>query len=356
MQVTRDAEEDLEMNAWKHAEALRTQDFRMVIRPNVDTMYSHAWLDLTGGPVLLSVPDTAGRYYVVQAIDEWSLTFATVGTRTTGDGARSFVFVPSGAEKAGDGGDKGAWPSDAMVIRSPKSYVWLLLRIQSDGPEDLDPIRRLQDQFRLRVLDDQRKSSSGAPAAVASSRLRPEVESSLNAGTPPPGAVARLEAPAFFGWASELWGTPEIPVLAADAELVARIAPLGLRPGASLDWASLSPAQRSALEAAKGLGMRKLAAEAARQGGANDGGWYYLKDNWYRVEDHLVLQQQPTNYALRTALSMEALGFLPLQEATYLDRAPRRVQPSRPRQRQDLQLAAHPARRVQRVAPGVLAE
>jgi hypothetical protein len=79
------------------------------------------------------------------------------------------------------------------------------------------------------------------------------------------------------------------------------------------------------LEKAKELGRRKLIEEAVKQGGANEGGWYYLRDNWYRVEGHRVLQQQPSNHALRTALSIEALGFLPLQEATYLSAGVPRV-------------------------------
>jgi hypothetical protein len=119
----------------------------------VEDAAADAWLDLTCGPVMLSVPDTAGRYYVVQAIDEWSLTLATVGTRTTGNAARSFVFVSPETEKAGESRREHWWPSDATVIRSPTSYVWLLLRIQSDDPEELDVIRRLQGRFPLRVLD-----------------------------------------------------------------------------------------------------------------------------------------------------------------------------------------------------------
>jgi hypothetical protein len=38
-----------------------------------------------------------------------------------------------------------------------------------------------------------------------------------------------------------------------------------------------------------------------------------------------VHPQQPSNYALRAALAIEALGFLPLQEATYLSAGVPRV-------------------------------
>src|SRR3712207_6915906 len=40
---------------WRFPEA----DFRDVVRPNFDTLYSVAWLDLSDGPLVLHVPDTA---------------------------------------------------------------------------------------------------------------------------------------------------------------------------------------------------------------------------------------------------------------------------------------------------------
>ena len=49
------------MNMFNNIPAFPTADLRVVVRPNFDTLYSSAWLDLTKEPVIVSVPDTSGQ-------------------------------------------------------------------------------------------------------------------------------------------------------------------------------------------------------------------------------------------------------------------------------------------------------
>ena len=103
---------------------------------NNDTIYSIAQLDSSGGPVRLRVPDTAGRYYVLQFVDAWTNNFAYVGHRATGTEAGTFLLVPPGWDGLARRGER--------VIRVPTDVASIVGRWAVAGEADLPAVRALQ--------------------------------------------------------------------------------------------------------------------------------------------------------------------------------------------------------------------
>jgi hypothetical protein len=131
-------------NALYHWRRLADHTTRDLSTPNNDTLYSSAWLDLTGGPLRVRVPDTANRYYSVAFMDLFTNNFAYVGQRVTGTRAGEFVLVGPAS--------RGTPPSGPRVIQAPTNDVWMFVRILVDGPADLPVVHALQDQFKIEPL------------------------------------------------------------------------------------------------------------------------------------------------------------------------------------------------------------
>jgi hypothetical protein len=182
------------------------------VSPNNDTCYLMAGCDLRDGPLLLSVPDTDDRYYVLQFVDAWSENFAYIGRRATGTGAQTFVLAPAGYD--------GEIPDGATLVAVPTSIFAIVGRLQVDGVDDLPAVHALQDQFSLGPLH----ASSGGRGQYGVPQVEVDVSDELLwweqfrvslAAFPPSSADAEfLDTAALLG----LTGTSS-PLVDADPDL-----------------------------------------------------------------------------------------------------------------------------------------
>ena len=102
-------------NQFVHERVYPPASFKQVVRLNVDTLYSSAFLDLSKEPIVMTVPDTHGRYYLLPLMDAWTNVFASPGTRTRGDAATSFLIA---------GPDwTGIAPVGSQLLKSPTNLV-----------------------------------------------------------------------------------------------------------------------------------------------------------------------------------------------------------------------------------------
>jgi hypothetical protein len=133
-------------NIFAHVRAFPTAAMRTVARPNFDTLYSSAWIDLTEGPVVVSTADTHDRYFLLPMLDMWTDVFAVLGKRTSGTSAANFALAPPGWN--------GYLPPDVERINAPTSLVWIIGRTQTNGVKDYDAVHKIQDDYRITLLQD----------------------------------------------------------------------------------------------------------------------------------------------------------------------------------------------------------
>lgn len=227
-------------NTFNNIAAYPNADMRAVVRPNFDTLYSSAWLDLTHEPMIVSVPDTGGRYYLLPMLDMWSDVFASLGSRTTGTKAANFLVAPPGWN--------GDLPEGVTRINAPTPHVWIIGRTRTDGPADYARVHEVQKGYRITPL-----SGWGKPPVVVTQTIDPSVD----VKTPPKTQVDTMAGDKFFAYAAELLkvNSPHI----TDQPIISRLKRIGLEKGKSFDITKIDATARKAIEGAPAEGQKLMA-------------------------------------------------------------------------------------------------
>jgi hypothetical protein len=272
-------------NAFAHVRTFPTAEMRTVVRPNFDTLYSSAWLDLTNGPVVVSTADTGGRYFMLPMLDMWTDVFAVPGKRTNGTGAADFALVPPEWN--------GRVPKGLESIDAPTPYVWIIGRTQTNGVKDYEAVHKVQDGYKITLLSDWGKPPQ---------RIEQKIDPSVDTRTEPVRQVNEMSADEYFNYGAELM--KRNPPHSTDWSINARMKRIGLEPGDDFDD-SMASADALAQGAVAGLKlMREKAPTIAR-----------IANGWQMNTDTMGVYG---NYYLKRAIvALVGLGANQVEDAIY---------------------------------------
>jgi hypothetical protein len=238
--------------------------------------------------MIVSTPDTSGRYYLLQMLDMWSDAFAAPGKRTSGTKAGQFAVVPPGWQ--------GELPTGVQSIAAPTPYVWILGRTQTNGTKDYAAVNQVQDGYTITPLS--RWGQEPQPITVT-------IDPSVDMTTPTLEQVNRMSAGVYFAYGAELMKlhSPHI----TDWSILARLQRIGLSPGKSFAIETLDPAIQQALEQAPMDGLQAMRAKALMLA--------RLVNGWYMPTDTIGVYG---NYYLKRAIvAMVFLGANQPEDAIY---------------------------------------
>ncbi len=259
--------------------------FKDVVRPNVDTLYTTAFINMKEGPWVFEMPANAERYELMPFMDAWTNVFASPGTRTSGHAGENYLLV--GPQWQGD------VPRGMSLLKSPTNMVWLIGRTQTNGTQDFATVHRLQDRLKLKKFNaDNNASSSENPRAWQPSTL-PSV--------PPVLQLRNMPTTQFFERLMQLMVAN--PPHADDAPMLQRLSTLKVVRGqpAHLNWLNAACFAMGRwladYKVHKVLGVKSI-----------DGTW---------SSPPLNLGAYGTDYNTRAAVAMVGLGANLPQDALY---------------------------------------
>ena len=99
------------------------------VTPNVNVIYGFGFLDLGPEPIILTVPDSKGRYYLVEIVDMYTNAFAYAGGLATRYKGGKFALVGPGF--------KGKLPEGVHRIDCPTRWTLIEPRVHVVNPADL---------------------------------------------------------------------------------------------------------------------------------------------------------------------------------------------------------------------------
>lgn len=202
------------VNQLMHGQRLADADLKTIVSPNVDTVCSQAWYDLSGEPMVYVLPET-DRFCQVQILDAWTKTVCVL------DQAGAYAIAHIGWE--------GDLPEGVTRISVPTETAWSIARIVLSGEEDLPAVRAIQKNMKLLPLSAYVNGGEHTPEKGSYTQENDYV---------PVEKILSMGPKAFFDKANKLMKTN--PPALDDAGILTKLAAVKVGPGMDFDPSALT--------------------------------------------------------------------------------------------------------------------
>lgn len=286
------------INYFSNKQNFPTPDDKTVVRPNCDTFYSIAFLNLIEGPLVLNMPPTGDQYYMMPLLDAFTNVIpGSPGKRTDDFKGGKYLIV----------GPKYSIPTDmdtspfVRVIHSPTNLVWALGRFQvnSTNPTDMHnngagKVMNLQSMLTITTIDGN-PPPKGVPPHQVSTDSANDIVSNMSIGE----FFARLNTLLILN-----------PPTKEDHPAMESYAPIGVGTEFTIPFNELSfePETMRALEALPNSIVEALTAEG-NNSSSNPDYWNYDLDQ--------AMGNYGTDYQKRAVIACIGFGANLIEDAVY---------------------------------------
>lgn len=276
-----------DVNRFAHILDIPGPDFQVVVRPNVDTLYSSAMLDLSAGPMQLDMPEVEGDRYVLMALlDGWSNNFAGLGTQTNHNKESHYLIV--GPDWQGD------VPDGLELVQSPTDLVWVIGRTEVRNRDDIAAANAVQKQLRLTPYGHELPDPDEVNCVDSKEKESPEE------------LIKELSGPEYFARLADLMRAN--PPLQWDGPIIEKLREIEVSPQRREAFLNREGLDRDALDNGRALGQWTLSMSE---------GFLSLNKGWSPSPKQIKLGDYRDKYLVRAVVAEIGFGANRNEFATY---------------------------------------
>ncbi len=213
------------INQFVHVPAFADANAKDIVLPNVDTLYSQAFLDLSESPVIMEMPKT-DRYCIMQLMDAFTNTVEIVECMYQ-EGRTTYIITGPDFE--------GEIPNGMIEIKCPTNMAWILGRTvcadnENNAADGWIITRTIQYQMKMYTLEQYESGTQNTPP-------KGEVEEEYKDIVPLNYVIYNLSVKQYFERVNKLL-EKNYPA-EADAPMMAALSAVGVGAGMEFDCEAL---------------------------------------------------------------------------------------------------------------------